>query len=215
MEEIAEKVRKHLETLNLETPMTDYRDTYKESVDSMHALLKGFGLDTTNNSIQDTPKRVVDMYRDELFIGLDYSNFPNISMFDLGEKAKGNIVVERNIQIHSVCEHHLIPFIGCAHIAYIPNKRVIGLSKLNRVADFFSRRPQVQERLTEQIKEALVCILETTDVAVIVDTEHMCVKLRGVKDQNSSTITSAMGGRFMDNGVLRAELLTLIGMKRG
>lgn len=210
--QLGKNVGKLLRSLNIESPIGLVTNQNTTSIAQLTHILSSLGLNVQDASIKDTPRRVIKMYQEELFYGLNYDNFPAVSHFNIGD-ASDNIVIERNVQIHSVCEHHLIPFIGVAHIAYIPNKKVVGLSKLNRITDFFARRPQVQERLTAQIKAALEYILDTQDVAVIISAEHMCVKLRGIKDQNSSTITSAMGGRFMTKKALRAELLTLIGLK--
>lgn len=214
MKNIAANVRNHLIDLKLESPIleldsdTSY-DRYQAIQAHVEQMLTLLGMDTSDNSIQGTPDRVTKMFMYELFKGINYDNFPSISMFDIGD-TEGDLILERDIKLQSVCEHHLLPILGFTHIAYIPNKKVVGLSKLNRIADFFARRPQVQERLTAQIRATIQFLLETEDVAVIIDAEHLCVKMRGIKDPCSSTVTSSLGGRFKTNDALRAEFLTLI-----
>ena len=176
----------------------------KAFADIMNAL----GLDLTDDSLQNTPKRVAKMYVEEIFTGLDPYTFPKITVQD-NKFGYNQMLIESNISIHSVCEHHFVPIIGMAHIAYIPGQKVIGLSKLNRIAHHYARRPQVQERLTEQIKACLTEVLDTIDVAVTVDAIHYCVKMRGVKDSNCVTRTTALGGKFLDN-IVRAEYLNAI-----
>jgi GTP cyclohydrolase I len=147
------------------------------------------------------------MWCEEIFTGLDYQNFPKCTTIENGMAYDEMISCKASVM--SCCEHHLVPFIGICYAAYIPNEKVVGLSKINRIVDFFSRRPQVQERLTLQISETLRYILKTDDVAVVIKAEHMCVKLRGVKDAASETITSKMSGKFLSNPSLRAEFLSL------
>jgi GTP cyclohydrolase I len=167
----------------------------KEKIEScVKEILETLGLDLTDDSIQDTPKRVAKMYVDEIFNGL-FEQPPKMTV----QENKFNydqMLIETNIKVHSMCEHHLVPIIGYAHIAYIPKNRVLGLSKFNRVVDYFARRPQVQEKLTNNILQFLTERLETEDVAVVIDAVHMCVKLRGIKDQDSVTRTSAISGVF-------------------
>ncbi len=177
----------------------------KSFTDIMNVL----GLDLKDDSLQDTPKRVAKMYVDEIFWGLDYDNFPKITTVDNKFKYD-EMIIEKNIKSMSVCEHHFVTIDGKCHIGYIPKNKVLGLSKLNRVVEFFSRRPQVQERLTEQIYYALRYILGTEDIAVVLEGTHYCVKSRGIEDQNSSTTTSKMGGSFKNNSNLRHEFLKLI-----
>ncbi len=156
------------------------------------------GLDLTDESLKDTPKRVAKMYVKEIFKGLNPENKPQPTLFE--NKFKFNeMLVEKNITIYSYCEHHFVPIIGKAHIAYFPKNHVIGLSKLNRIAQYYAKRPQVQERLTMQIASELKETLQTDDVAVLIDADHLCVASRGVNDVNSSTITSSYNGKFLNN----------------
>lgn len=159
------------------------------------AIMQTLGLDLTDDSLQGTPKRVAKMYVKEVFQGLNPINKPSISMFD--NKYKYNeMLVEKNISFYTYCEHHFVPIMGVAHISYINNGRVIGLSKLNRIVEYFAKRPQVQERLTMQIGKELENVLGTNDIAVIIDAKHLCVASRGVKDNSSTTITSYYNGAF-------------------
>ncbi|NWG27591.1 MAG: GTP cyclohydrolase I FolE [Ignavibacteriaceae bacterium] len=170
----------------------------------MHVL----GLDLNDESLKDTPRRVAKMYVKEVFSGLNPDNKPKATAFTNNFKFK-EMLVEKDITIYSYCEHHFVPIYGKAHIAYFPNGHVIGLSKLNRIAQYYAKRPQVQERLTIQIANELKEVLGTEDVAVIIDANHMCVASRGVNDVNSSTITSSYNGRFLNEAV-RSELLKYI-----
>ena len=168
----------------------------------MHIL----GLDLSDESLKDTPQRVAKMYVKEIFNGLNPENKPQPTLFE--NKFKFNeMLVEKNITIYSYCEHHFVPIIGKAHIAYFPQNHVIGLSKLNRIAQYYAKRPQVQERLTMQIASELKETLQTDDVAVIIDADHLCVASRGVNDVNSSTITSSYNGKFL-NDETRKEFLS-------
>jgi len=167
----------------------------------MHIL----GLDLNDESLKDTPRRVAKMYVKEVFSGLNPDNKPKTTAFTNNFKFK-EMLVEKDITIYSYCEHHFVPIYGKAHIAYFPNGHVIGLSKLNRIAQYYAKRPQVQERLTIQIANELKESLGTEDVAVIVDANHMCVASRGVNDVNSSTITSSYNGKFLNEAV-KSELL--------
>ena len=166
----------------------------------MHVL----GLDLNDESLRDTPRRVAKMYVKEVFSGLNPDNKPKATVFTNNFKFK-EMLVEKDITIYSYCEHHFVPIFGKAHIAYFPNGHVIGLSKLNRIAQYYAKRPQVQERLTIQIANELKETLGSEDVAVIIDANHMCVASRGVNDVNSSTITSSYHGRFLNEAV-RSEL---------
>ncbi len=161
------------------------------------AIMDTLGLDLTDDSLKGTPKRVAKMYVKEIFSGLNPANMPKIALFE--NKYKYNeMLVEKNISFYSNCEHHFVPIMGKAHIAYISNGRVIGLSKLNRIVEYFAKRPQVQERLTMQIGKKLQEILGTDDVAVMIDAKHLCVSSRGVKDDTSSTITAFYEGAFKE-----------------
>ncbi|CAI8356485.1 MAG: GTP cyclohydrolase 1 [Flavobacteriaceae bacterium] len=153
------------------------------------------GLDLTDDSLMDTPKRVAKMYIDEIFSGLNPINKPKISLFE-NKYQYNQMLVEKNITFYSNCEHHFVPFTGEAHIAYVSSGKVIGLSKLNRIVQYYAKRPQVQERLTNQIAIDLKAILETEDIAVIINAKHLCVSSRGVKDDSSITVTSYYGGIF-------------------
>jgi len=155
------------------------------------------GLDLNDDSLSGTPHRVAKMYVTEMFKGLDPKNLPIAKLFDNRYQYK-NMLVEKNISFHSVCEHHFVPIMGKAHVAYISNGKVIGLSKLNRIVQYFSKRPQVQERLTVQIGEELKKILGSEDVAVIIDAKHLCVSSRGIKDESSATVTSFYSGKFQE-----------------
>jgi len=174
-------------------------------------MLETLGLDLTDDSLQGTPKRVAKMMVQEIFEGLHPDNYPKISTFE-NKFQYGEMLVEKNIGVYSTCEHHLLPVIGKAHIAYISSGKIIGLSKLNRVVNYFAKRPQVQERLTKQIVQNLQKVLETEDVACIIDAKHMCVITRGIKDVDSNTITSEYGGKFKDPAVKR-EFLDYIQMR--
>lgn len=160
-------------------------------------ILTTLGMDLTDDSLKDTPNRVAKMFVKELFGGLNPAKKPNSSTFENNYKY-GEMLVEKNITLYSTCEHHLLPIIGRAHIAYISSGRVIGLSKMNRIVDFFARRPQVQERLTMQIVQELQIALKTKDVACVIDAKHLCVNSRGIKDIESSTVTSEFGGKFKE-----------------
>lgn len=158
----------------------------------MHVL----GLDLNDESLKDTPKRVAKMFVKEIFSGLNPENKPQPTLFE-NKFNFCEMLVQRNVSIYSYCEHHFVPIIGKAHIAYFPNKYIIGLSKLNRIAQYFAKRPQVQERLTIQIAAELKEVLQTEDVAVVIEAEHLCVASRGVNDISSSTVTSSYHGRFL------------------
>ncbi len=166
------------------------------------------GLDLSDDSLRDTPTRVAKMYVNEIFSGLDIKNRPSITLFENKYDYK-EMLVEKDITLYTYCEHHFVPIIGKVHVAYYSNGKVIGLSKINRIVEYFSKRPQVQERLTNQIAEELKDILLTNDVAVLIDAVHFCVASRGVKDTNSSTITAYYGGKFLQPEVKR-EFQTMI-----
>ena len=169
------------------------------------------GLDLTDDSLKDTPKRVAKMYVKEIFSGLNPANKPKISVFD-NIYDYDEMLVERDINVQSSCEHHFLPFVGRAHVAYIPNDKVIGLSKINRVVEYYCKRPQVQERLTIQIATELKRVLGTEDVAVYIESKHMCVAMRGIKDDHSSTVTSSYSGKFKERDC-RKEFLQAIRSK--
>lgn len=171
-------------------------------------IMNTLGLDLTDDSLKGTPARVAKMFVKEIFSGLDPKNKPAIALFDNKYKYD-QMLIEKNITLFSNCEHHFVPIIGKAHVAYISSGKVIGLSKLNRIVQYYSQRPQVQERLTMQIANELKSVLETDDVAVVIDAVHLCVSSRGIKDVNSSTITAEYGGKFKDEST-RAEFLSLL-----
>ncbi|MFT6203517.1 MAG: GTP cyclohydrolase I [Spirosomataceae bacterium] len=171
-------------------------------------IMNILGLDLQDDSLKGTPKRVAKMYVKELFSGLNPDNKPAITLFENSYKYN-EILVEKDIKLYSNCEHHFVPIIGFAHIGYVSSGKVIGLSKLHRIVDYFARRPQVQERLTNQIAIALKDALDTEDVAVVIHADHQCVSMRGVKDQTSSTITSYFGGIF-ESAEKRNEFLNLV-----
>ncbi len=158
-------------------------------------IMNVMGLDLTDDSLKGTPKRVAKMYIDEIFSGLNPANKPKVALFD-NKYQYNQMLVEKNITFYSNCEHHFVPIIGKAHVAYISSGKVIGLSKLNRIVQYYAKRPQVQERLTNQIAEELKSILDTENVAVIIDAKHLCVSSRGIKDDTSSTVTAFYGGVF-------------------
>jgi GTP cyclohydrolase I len=175
------------------------------------AIMETLGLDLTDDSLKGTPKRVAKMYVQEIFSGLDPANKPKVALFE-NKYQYNQMLVEKDITFYSNCEHHFVPIFGKAHVAYISNGKVIGLSKLNRIVQYFAKRPQVQERLTMQIARELQRILQTDDVAVVIDAKHLCVSSRGVQDNNSATVTSFYGGKF-EKETTRQELFKYIEMK--
>ena len=185
----------------LETPMK--KDAFKLSDEEkkqriallFEEIMDVMAMDLTDDSLKGTPDRVAKMYIDEIFSGLNPANKPKIALFD-NKYQYNQMLVEKNITFYSNCEHHFVPIYGKAHVAYISSGKVIGLSKLNRIVQYYSKRPQVQERLTNQIAEDLKHILGTDDVAVILDAKHLCVSSRGIKDESSATVTSYYGGKF-------------------
>ena len=186
--------------------------TNKEKIDAIanhfSSIMKILDLDLNDDSLKDTPRRVAKMYVEEIFEGLDDSKIPNIKKFENSFDYKG-IILEKNISLFSLCEHHFVPIIGKAHIGYFANKKIVGLSKLNRIVNFFSKKPQVQENLTVQIVDFLKKELETEDVACIIDAQHLCVSMRGIKDVNSWTTTAEYSGKFLESN-FKNEFLQLI-----
>ncbi|GGK59299.1 GTP cyclohydrolase I FolE [Lutibacter litoralis] len=177
---------------------------------SVRDILDTLGMDLEDDSIKGTPRRVAKAYVNEIFSGLNPANKPKLSTFDNNYKY-GEMLVEKNITVYSTCEHHLLPIVGRAHVAYISDGNVIGLSKMNRIVDYYAKRPQVQERLTMQIVQALQKALGTDDVACVIDAKHLCVNSRGVRDIVSSTVTSEFGGKFKEKDTKR-EFLDYIKM---
>lgn len=212
---LGKKVHEHLMSFGVETPVIDNGLSSKEKIDMIEnnfkEIVTTLGLDLEDDSLSDTPKRVAKMYVNEIFWGLDYAAFPKVTVVD-NKMQYNEMVVEKGISVQSYCEHHLVNIDGLATVGYIPNNKVLGLSKMNRVVEFFSRRPQIQERLTEQIYHALSFILETENVALTIDAKHFCVKSRGVEDTECSTVTSRLGGNFKEHPEVRAEFLALLKM---
>ena len=212
---LGKKVHEHLMLVGVETPVIDNGLSRKEKIDKIqnnfHEIAITLGLDLNDDSLIDTPKRVAKMYVNEIFWGLDYAAFPKVTVVD-NKMQYNEMVVEKGISVQSYCEHHFVNIDGLATVAYIPNNKVLGLSKMNRVVEYFSRRPQIQERLTEQIYHALCFILETENVALTIDAKHFCVKSRGVEDTECSTVTSRLGGNFKAHPEVRAEFLALLKM---
>jgi len=188
---------------SVETPLRadafDKTDEEKIAAIAPHfkAIMEILGMDLRDDSLRGTPLRVAKMYVKELFQGLNPANMPSMTLFE-NKFQYNEMLVEKNINFYTNCEHHFVPFFGKAHVAYISSGKVIGLSKLNRIVEYFSKRPQVQERLTMQIGKALQTVLQTQDVAVMMDAKHLCVSSRGVKDDSSNTITSFFGGKFQE-----------------
>ena len=180
--------------------------------DKFRDIMNIMGMDLTDDSLQGTPHRVAKMYIKEIFSGLNPANKPAVKLFENKYQYK-EMLVERNITFYSNCEHHFVPIIGKAHVAYISGGKVIGLSKLNRIVQFFAKRPQVQERLTIQIAEELKRVMETEDVAVLIDAVHLCVSSRGVQDFNSATVTSSYSGAF-NNEATRNEFLKYVNLDK-
>lgn len=206
----AEKVRDALLAKGLETPMTQSEMNSDQKYNRIKGLLtevvSTLGLDLTDDSLAETPHRIAKMYVHEIFSGLDYNNFPKISVID-NKMSVDEMVKVSDIDLTSTCEHHFITIDGLAQVAYIPESKILGLSKINRIVRFFAQRPQVQERLTQQVLVAIQTLVETENVAVTIKATHYCVKSRGVMDANSETTTTALGGIFKTNPQTRAEFL--------
>lgn len=211
--ELGIKVLKHLEEKKVHTPGNFVNKDEEEQISNIsknfREIMAQLGLDLEDDSLQDTPNRVAKMFVREIFWGLNPKNFPKCTTVE-NKMSYDEMVLERNISVQSNCEHHFVIIDGVAHVAYIPNKKVLGLSKINRIVEYFAKRPQIQERLTEQIFHALEFILETENIAVVINAQHYCVKSRGVEDVNSDTVTSKMGGLFMEDRGLRNEFLNFI-----
>jgi len=207
----AEAVRRALVARGLETPLIandlTRDDKYEAIKRAMTDVVTAIGLDLTDDSLQETPHRIAKMYVDEIFAGLDYEQFPRISVIDNKMELEEMVKVSE-ISVISTCEHHFVTIDGRATVAYIPGDKLIGLSKINRIVRFFAQRPQVQERLTQQILVALQTLLGTDDVAVTIEAVHYCVKSRGVMDENSKTRTTALGGGFKSDASTRSEFLS-------
>lgn len=206
-------VHEYLVSCGVETPTIDTKNLDRkvkiEEIEKHFAsIMHLLGLDLRDDSLTETPKRVAKMYVNEIFYGLDYEAFPKCTTV-ANKMEYDEMVVERNVNVQSNCEHHFVVIDGLATVAYIPKDRVLGLSKINRIVEYFSKRPQIQERLTEQIFHALVYILGTDNIAVLIDAQHYCVKSRGIEDTGSSTVTSKLGGGFKADPALRAEFMSI------
>ncbi|WP_105902035.1 GTP cyclohydrolase I FolE [Vibrio gangliei] len=210
LSEAAKLVQAALIERGIETPMQPNdvsQSEKKERIEyHMREILSLLELDLSDDSLEETPHRIAKMYVDEVFSGLDYKNFPKITVID-NKMSCSEMVRVKDITVTSTCEHHLVTIDGQAAVAYIPRSKIIGLSKINRIVRFFAQRPQVQERMTQQILVALQTLLETDDVAITIDATHYCVKSRGVMDATSVTTTTALGGIFKSNPATRAEFL--------
>ena len=206
----AQLVRNALIEKGLETPMSGIKlsrdEKYTRIRDAMTQVATALGLDLKDDSLQETPHRIAKMYVDEIFSGLNYESFPKISLIKNKMNTEEMIKVKA-VKVISTCEHHFVTIDGLANVAYLPGNKIIGLSKINRIVSFFAQRPQVQERLTQQILVALQTLLDTRDVAVFIDATHYCVKARGIMDASSRTETSALGGLFKSDQSLRDNFL--------
>jgi len=207
----AELVRSALIERGLETPLVpnglNRDEKYQRIAQAFTEITTTLGLDLTDDSLSETPHRIAKIYVDEIFSGLDYSQFPKISVIENKMQVEEMVQIDE-IDLVSTCEHHFVTIDGSARVAYIPGNKIIGLSKINRIVRFFAQRPQVQERLTQQILVALQTLLETEDVAVTINAVHYCVKSRGVMDSNSTTRTTSLGGAFKSNASTRAEFIS-------
>ncbi len=206
----AQRVRDALIERGLETPLIENgldRDQKFQRISAAFTeIANTLGLDLADDSLCDTPDRIAKMYVDEIFAGLDYSRFPSVAVIDNKMQVEEMVLID-DIDLVSTCEHHFVTIDGSARVAYIPRGKIIGLSKINRIVRFFAQRPQVQERLTQQVLVALQTLLDTDDVAITINATHYCVKARGVMDSNSSTRTTALGGAFKSDPSTRAEFL--------
>ncbi len=207
----------HLSNGKIETPMRadafEKTDEEKIQIIKQHfeKIMDALGLDLTDDSLRGTPQRVAKMFVKETFAGLHPERKPSASTFE-NKYQYGEMLVEKNIVVYSTCEHHFLPIVGRAHVAYISNGTVIGLSKMNRIVDYYAKRPQVQERMTKQIVKAMQEALGTDNVACVIDAKHLCVNSRGIRDIDSSTVTAEFGGEFKDAHVKR-DFLDYINMK--
>jgi GTP cyclohydrolase I len=211
--QLGQEIHNHLILQGVETPAVETATSYQDKVNiiesKFHDIMETLGLDLTDDSLADTPSRVAKMYVGEIFWGLEYNAFPKCTTVE-NKMNYDEMVVERNINVQSNCEHHFIVIDGFATVAYIPNSKVLGLSKINRIVEYFSKRPQIQERLTEQVYHALQYILKTNNIAVVIDAQHYCVKSRGIADVGSSTVTSKLGGCFKTDPAVRAEFMNIV-----
>jgi len=213
--ELGLKVHNHLVKMGVETPYEDNGVDRKIKIEliekAFSTIMRTLGLNLSDDSLMETPNRVAKMYVNEIFWGLDYEAFPKCTTVN-NKMNYNEMVVERNVNVQSNCEHHFVVIDGVATVAYVPKDKVLGLSKINRIVEYFSKRPQIQERLTEQIFHTLQFILDTEDVAVMIDAQHYCVKSRGVEDTGSSTVTVRLGGGFKTDASARNEFLSIARM---
>ncbi|MDG2343363.1 MAG: GTP cyclohydrolase I FolE [Flavobacteriales bacterium] len=205
------KVKEDIEILNKSKNGSSSQGKKQKIAYHFKKIMEVLDLDLSDDSLIDTPDRVAKMYVDELFSGLNKNNEPVVSKFENSYNYKG-IILEKNIQLYTMCEHHFVPIIGKAHVAYIANEKIIGLSKINRIVSYFSKRPQVQEKLTVQIVNYLKKVLETENVACVIEAQHLCVSMRGIKDETSLTTTAEFSGKFLESTV-KNEFLTLLSSK--
>ena len=216
--ELIEEVGDNHIATSLETPMRENahaisdREKIEKIAEHFAYIMDTLGLDLSDDSLRGTPMRVAKMYVEEVFSGLTPKNKPEVKLFE-NKYGYNEMLVEKDIKVHSFCEHHFVPIIGIAHVAYINSGKVVGLSKLNRIVDYFAKRPQVQERLTMQIADELKQALGTDDVAVVIDAKHMCVSLRGVEDTSSTTVTASYSGAFQNEETKKEFLQYIFGMK--
>ena len=211
---LGREVDAYLREVGVATPMKNIEGSFTTNVkvarisSHFHKIMEVLELDMGDDSLVDTPNRVAKMFVNEIFWGLEPENFPKCTVVE-NKMAYDEMVVEKNINVMSNCEHHFVVIDGLATVGYIPKNKVLGLSKLNRIVEYFSKRPQIQERLTEQIFHALAFILGTNDIGVIIDAEHYCVKSRGVEDVGSSTVTSKLGGAYKNDPTVRNEFMNI------
>ena len=210
--ELGRRVHEYLVSKGVETPTFETALDRKDKIELIEKdfahIMQVLGLDLNDDSLAETPKRVAKMYVNEIFWGLDYDAFPKCTTVE-NKMHYDEMVVERNVNVQSNCEHHFVVIDGLATVAYIPKKKVLGLSKINRIVEYFAKRPQIQERLTEQVFHALCYILDTENVAVLIDAQHYCVNSRGVEDVGSSTVTSRLGGAFKTDSAARQEFYNI------
>ena len=210
--ELGRKVNDYLTQMGVQTPTINNNLSRSDKIDiiedKFRVIMETLGLDLSDDSLIETPKRVAKMLVQETMWGLDYDAFPKCTAVD-NKMKYDEMVVERNVNVKSNCEHHFVVIDGLATVGYIPNKKVLGLSKINRIVEYFSKRPQIQERLTEQVFHALSYILETDNIGVVIDAKHYCVSARGVEDTGSSTVTSKLGGAFKNEPAVRSEFMKL------
>ena len=213
--DLGRRVHEYLVQMGVETPTIENNLSRTDKIEIIERkfkdIMEALGLDLSDDSLEETPKRVAKMYVGEIFWGLDYDAFPKCTTV-ANKMNYDEMVVERNVNVQSNCEHHFVIIDGLATVAYVPNEKVLGLSKINRIVEYFAKRPQIQERLTEQVFHALCYILETENVAVMIDAQHYCVKSRGVEDTGSSTVTTKLGGGFKTDPAARAEFLSIARM---